>query len=68
MIWRGKEENIVAEFVILSWYLSGGTGENNELANFYRCTVHYWIYIVFTHQQIHYLLNLEKFKFILKYT
>ena len=28
----------------------------------------YTIYILFTHQQMHILLNLEKFKFILKYT
>jgi len=25
------------------------------------CTVHYGIYILFTHQQMHFLLNLEKF-------
>ena len=25
----------------------------------YRCTVHYWIYILITHQQMHFLLNLE---------
>jgi len=36
--------------------------------NFYRCTVHYEIYILFTHQQMHFLLNLEMFKFILEYT
>jgi len=32
--------------------------------DFYRCTVH----ILFTHQQMNFLLNLEKLKFILKYT
>lgn len=33
--WFGgdKEKNIMAEFVILSWNLNGGTGENNELAS-----------------------------------
>ena len=36
--------------------------------SFYCCTVHYGIYILFTHQQIHFLLNLEKFKFIWKHT
>ena len=35
---------------------------------FYSCTVHYGIYILFTHQQMHFLLNLEKFKFTLRYT
>jgi hypothetical protein len=33
------------------------------LYDFYCCTVHYAIYILFTHQQMHFLLNLEKFKF-----
>jgi len=28
---------------------------------FYRCTVLYGIYILFIHQQLHFLLNLEKF-------
>jgi len=28
---------------------------------FYLCTVHYWIYILFTRQQMNFLLNLEKF-------
>lgn len=28
-----RKENIVAEFLILFWNLSGGTGENNELAS-----------------------------------
>jgi hypothetical protein len=28
-----RKENIVAEFLILSWNLSGETGENNELAS-----------------------------------
>ena len=28
-----RKEYIVAESVILSWYLSGGTGENNEIAS-----------------------------------
>jgi len=31
--------------------------------DFYCCTVRYGIYILFTHQQMHFLLNLEKFKF-----
>jgi len=35
---------------------------------FYRCTMHYGICILFTHQQLHFLLNLEKFKFTLEYT
>jgi len=34
--------------------------------NFYRCSVHSE-FIQFTHQQMHYLLNLERFKFTLKY-
>ena len=34
----------------------------------YCCTVLYGIYILFTHQQMYFLLNLEKFKFILNYT
>ena len=38
------------------------------LSIFYCCTVHCGIYILFTHQQIHFLLNLEKFKFTWKYT
>ena len=33
------------------------------IGNVYCCTVHYGIYILFTHQQIHFLLNLKKFKF-----
>ena len=37
-------------------------------SSLYRCTVHYGIYILFIHQQMHFLLNLQKFKFILKYT
>jgi len=28
--------------------------------------VHYGIYILFTHQQMHFLLNLEKFKIYIK--
>ena len=40
----------------------------NALVNFYRCSVNYWVYILFTYQQMHFLLNLEKFKFTLKYT
>ena len=36
--------------------------------NFHCCTVHYGIYILFIHQQMHFLLNLEKFKFTWKYT
>ena len=37
----------------------------------YKLFVSCWtsrILILFTHQQMHFLLNLEKFKFILKYT
>ena len=38
-----------------------------------RCFYRVWVErpdidILFTHQQMHFLLNLEKFKFILKYT
>jgi hypothetical protein len=36
--------------------------------NLYCCTVHYGICILFIHQQLHFLLNLEKFKFTWKYT
>ena len=35
----------------------------NTDVNIYCCTVHYGIYILFTHQQMRFLLNLEKFKF-----
>jgi hypothetical protein len=35
--------------------------------NFYCCTVHYGIYILLTHQQMDFLLILEKFKFTCKY-
>ena len=35
---------------------------------FYRRTVHYGIYILYIHQQLHVLLNLEKFHFALEYT
>jgi hypothetical protein len=34
----------------------------------YRRTVHYGIHILFIHQQLHVLLNLEKFNFTLEYT
>ena len=34
-----------------------------HVGHFYCCTVHYGIYILFTHQQMHFLLNLKKFKF-----
>ena len=37
--------------------------ENTGLGHFYCCAMHYGIYILFTHQQMHFLLNLEKFKF-----
>ena len=36
--------------------------------NFYRCTMHYGIYILVIHQQLHFLLNLEKFNFTLEWT
>jgi len=36
--------------------------------NFYHCTMHYGIYILLIHQQLHFLLNLKKFKFTLEYT
>jgi len=36
--------------------------------NFYRLALHYGTYILFTHQQLHFLLNLEKFNFTLEYT
>jgi len=39
-----------------------------SLNNFYLCNVHFLIYILFTHQQMYFLFNLEKFKFIIKYT
>ena len=34
--------------------------------SFYRCTVHCGIYVLYTHQYMHYLLNLEKFKIYIK--
>jgi len=34
--------------------------------NFYCCTVHYRIYILFTHQQMNFLLDVEKFKIFIK--
>jgi len=33
----------------------------NKADDFYRCTVHYGVYILFIHQQLHFLLNVEKF-------
>ena len=30
---------------------------------FYCFTVHYGIYILFNHEKMHFLVNLEKFKF-----
>jgi len=42
--------------------------KDGEFHNFYPCTMHYGIYILFTHQQMYFLLNLGKFIFILKYT
>jgi hypothetical protein len=41
---------------------------NTDLNNFYCCTVQYGIYMLFIHQQMHFLLNLEKFKLTLEYT
>jgi len=38
------------------------------IGNFFPCTMHYGIYIFFIHQQLHFLLNLEKFNFTLEYT
>ena len=40
----------------------------NTIFNFYRCTVHYGVYILFIYQQLHFLLNLEKINFTLEYT
>jgi len=37
-----------------------------QFCNFYRRTVHYGIYVLFTHQQMQFLLNLEKFKIYVK--
>ena len=63
-----------AEEPLRSWQLTVTGNElfysTSEITNtslndfFYCCTVHYGIYILFTHQQMRYLLNLEKFKFI----
>ena len=39
-----------------------------KAVQFYCCAVHCGIYILFIHQQMHFLLNLEKFKFTLKCT
>jgi len=33
---------------------------------FYRSTVHYGLYILFIHQQLYFLLKLEKFNFTLE--
>ena len=38
------------------------------IINFYCHTVYYGIYVLFTDQQMHVLLNLEKLKFTWKYT
>ena len=39
-----------------------------HIDNFYCCTVHYEIYMLFINQKLHFLLNLETFKFTLEYT
>jgi hypothetical protein len=39
-----------------------------NICYFYCCTVHYGSYILFTHQQIQFLLKLEKFNLTLEYT
>ena len=39
-----------------------------HINNMYCCTVHYGIYMWFIHQQLHFLLNLEKFNFTLEHT
>ena len=41
---------------------------NIKVLIFYRCTVHYGVYKLFIHQQLYFLLNLEKFNFTLEYT
>ena len=38
--------------------------QQTQLDDFYCCTVRYGIYILFTYQQMHFLLNLEKYKLI----
>jgi len=43
------------------WNFSLELDINTEGGLFYRFTVHYWICILFIHQQKHFLLNLEKF-------
>ena len=52
---------------ILQYHISGSNVYNHCLF-FYRCIVHYWIYILLTHQQMHLYSTGRKFKFILKYT
>jgi len=61
---RKEEAKVVYE--CLSWPSQKSRRYNrNQNAryhiNLYRCTVRYGICILFTHQQMHFLLNLEKF-------
>jgi ribosomal protein S26 len=49
------------EKVISEEYIKQKSKKNVQY--FYSCAVHYGIYILYTHQQMHFLLNLEKFKF-----
>ena len=39
---------------------------DQKMLTFYRCIVNCGVYILFTHQQMHFLLNLEKFKIYIK--
>ena len=56
----------LSKFCSLS--VNEGLKVSTLLHNCYCCSVHYWIYILFTHQQMHFLLNLKKIKFTWKYS
>jgi len=62
IIWGALQVLLFKYFTPLLTVL-GLLKEECKLVFFYCCTVHYGIYILFTHQQMHFLLNLEKFKF-----
>ena len=54
MLWRNSE------IVLVVWQKDKyGDFKKKFMIRFYCCTVHYGIYILFTHQQMQFLLNLE---------
>ena len=54
-----------------TWYTPSRDDDpigSKHVVVYYCCTVHYGIYMLFIHQQLHFLLNLEKLNFTLEYT